>query len=278
MTGGIERRLRRILPRGTPAFMLPIDDALIAGPTGCLTDPRDPVRAAVEAGAQSVMGYPGALRRCIRELQGVAFIQNLTGSTTLSHHTRKVIVASVGDAVRNGADGVAAHINFSADEEPEMLSSFGRIADECRRYGMPLLAMAYPRRADTNGVDDNYTGLREGDPSQYSSLVARCARAAAELGADLVKVPYTGSTASFASVVEAVAGTPVLVAGGVPVCDDIAIANAADALRAGAAGVSFGRQTWLREAAEVGPFVSSVLQSMRSVMPNWDRALVGDST
>ena len=37
------------------------------------------------------------------------------------------------------------HINIGGKEEPEMLEQLGLTADQCHKWGMPLLAMMYPR-------------------------------------------------------------------------------------------------------------------------------------
>jgi DhnA family fructose-bisphosphate aldolase class Ia len=259
---GKERRMHRIMGGANPTFVLPVDDGLISGPRMSLTDPRDLVRVGVEAGVASVLGYPGALRRCAAELGPVGFIQNLTCSTILSRHTEKILLSGVDDALRNGADAVAAHVNLSDDTEPIMLSNLGRLSEECRQADVPLFVLSYPRRQDEDG-DENYASLRASSVVDYTALVAHCARVAVEVGADVVKVPYTGSAESFAEVVAAAMGTPVVVSGGAPVEDEGAIAVAAEAVRAGAAGVAYGRQTFMRPVADVARFVAEVLEAMK---------------
>jgi fructose-bisphosphate aldolase/2-amino-3,7-dideoxy-D-threo-hept-6-ulosonate synthase len=88
--------------------------------------------------------------------------------------------------------------------------------------------MAYPRGPS---IKDPY------DPE----LVAHCARVAMELGADLVKVSYTGDIDSFRKVVRG-AIIPVLIAGGPKMNSDMDILNMVhDSLEAGGRGVSIGR-------------------------------------
>ena len=73
-----------------------------------------------------------------------------------------------------------------------MLSDLGKVAVECMEWGMPLLAMMYPRGrniVNEQGVDE----------------VKIAARVAAELGVDLVKTVYTGDPDSFR---EVTAGCP----------------------------------------------------------------------
>jgi DhnA family fructose-bisphosphate aldolase class Ia len=266
--------MARVLSTATPSFIFPIDDALLSGPTGSIDDPREIVRSVVQAGASSVLCFPGAFRWCINEIGPAGYIQNISASTTMSHHTQKVLVSQVDDAVRNGADCVGVHINYSADTEPAMLAQVGHIAEECRAAGMPLLAISYPRRQASDDRDDNYQTLRSDDQEKYTQLVIHCARASAELGANIVKVPYTGSTESFAQVVKSAIGAAVIVAGGPPVTDERAIEIAVEAISAGAAGVAYGRQTFLKPAEDAGRFISRLLDAMQNVARTAEASLI----
>ncbi len=74
--------------------------------------------------------------------------------------------------------------------------------------------------------------------------VKHAARLGAELGADVVKVSYTGSPESFREVVEG-SHVPVLIAGGPKMGSDRAILEMVKgAMKAGAAGVSIGRNVF----------------------------------
>jgi fructose-bisphosphate aldolase/2-amino-3,7-dideoxy-D-threo-hept-6-ulosonate synthase len=71
--------------------------------------------------------------------------------------------------------------------------------------------------------------------------VAHAARIGAELGADIIKTNYTGSIETFKQVTES-CPVPVLIAGG-PKCKSVdeILQTTNDALKAGAAGLSMGR-------------------------------------
>jgi class I fructose-bisphosphate aldolase len=98
-------------------------------------------------------------------------------------------------------------------------------------WGMPLLAMMYTRGAKLKS---------ESDPE----AVSHAARIAAELGADLVKVTYTGSAESFRQVTEG-CPIPVLIAGGEKAGSERAVfENVRGALDAGGAGVCIGRNVF----------------------------------
>jgi DhnA family fructose-bisphosphate aldolase class Ia len=140
----------------------------------------------------------------------------------------------VEEAIKLGADGVSIHVNIGADDEKEMLKDFGEISKQCQAWGMPLLAMMYTRGKKIKKESD-------------VAVVKHAARVAAELGADLVKVNYTGDVDSFRSVVEG-CGVPVLIAGGEKAKSDIdVLKNIKNAILAGGGGVSIGRNVFQHE-------------------------------
>jgi len=104
-------------------------------------------------------------------------------------------------------------------------------------WGMPLLAMMYTRGPK---VKNEYDVNR----------VKHAARAGAELGADIVKVVYTGSVESFREVVEG-CFVPVVIAGGEKMENDEDIFEMVKgAMAAGGAGVSIGRNVFQHRAPE----------------------------
>jgi DhnA family fructose-bisphosphate aldolase class Ia len=87
--------------------------------------------------------------------------------------------------------------------------------------------------------------------SEYDvNNVKHAARVGAELGADIVKVVYTGSVDSFAKVVQG-CPVPVVIAGGPKMNSDEDIFKMVEgALKAGAAGVSIGRNAFQHKTPE----------------------------
>jgi predicted phospho-2-dehydro-3-deoxyheptonate aldolase len=156
-------------------------------------------------------------------------ILHLSGSTSLGPNPdNKVQVATVEDAIRLGADAVSVQVNIGAANEPEQLHSLGEIAETCAGWGMPLFAMMYPRGPKIkNSLDPE--------------MVAHAARVGAELGADIVKVPYTGDVDSFRKIVRGCL-VPVVIAGGPKMKTERDVLQmTADAIKAGAIGISIGR-------------------------------------
>jgi class I fructose-bisphosphate aldolase len=96
---------------------------------------------------------------------------------------------------------------------------------------MPLLAMVYPRGEK---IKDEYD----------VEAVKHAARVGSEIGADVVKVSYTGSVESFKEVV-AGCSIPVVIAGGPKMDSDREILEMVKgSIEAGGNGVSIGRNVF----------------------------------
>lgn len=228
-------RYRRLFsPKSGRALIVPMDHGVTLGAVPGLVDLGAAVAAVSQGGADAVVLHKGAARAAAASLaRETALIVHLSASLAGRHVTDKVQVCAVREALRMGADAVSVHVNFGSDTEPAQLRKLGRVARSCQDLGLPLLVMAYARGP----------GISERDPA----LIAHAARAAAELGADLVKCPYTGDRESFARVARA-CPVPVVIAGGERGGSARDLLRAvADALAAGAAGVSIGRNVFAHE-------------------------------
>lgn len=230
---GKEIRMERIMDRNTgKTIIVPMDHGVTQGPIPGLIDSGRTIDLVAEGGANAVIGHIGlALHGHRGHGRDVGLILHLSASTAIGPDPNdKVLVNTVTSALKMGADGVSVHINVGADSEARMLEDLGRIAVECIEWGMPLLAMMYPRGrkvARENGLED----------------VKLAARVAAELGADIVKTVYTGDPDSFREVTQG-CPVPVVVAGGSKT-DDLAILELIEgAMEGGAAGISIGRNAF----------------------------------
>jgi DhnA family fructose-bisphosphate aldolase class Ia len=241
---GRAARLARLMPDGR-AVVVPVDDALISGPQAQLHDVMMKVTQAADGGANGVLSFSGLLRKIATAYPRLPRVANVTASTTRSVHTRKVLVDSVQACLENAFDAVAVHVNVSSQYESEMLSNLGKIQRDCEQLQMPLVAIIYPRR-ERDGKDDNYLELKEAGSTEYRDLVAHCVRIAADLGADIIKTQFTGSIESFRYVVEAAYNVPIWIAGGPRLSTADALRMASDAVQAGASGVCYGRNSYLR--------------------------------
>jgi fructose-bisphosphate aldolase/2-amino-3,7-dideoxy-D-threo-hept-6-ulosonate synthase len=133
-----------------------------------------------------------------------------------------------------GADAVSVHINLGSETEAEQLEILGCVSERCDFWGMPLVAMMYPRGKNIPNSND-------------VSVVAHAARAGAELGADIIKTNYTGDPESFRKVVDG-CPVPVVIAGGPKTETDMEFLQMIEgAMEAGARGVAIGRNVFQHE-------------------------------
>lgn len=214
--------------------MLPIDQAVSLGPIRGIANIDRVLPVLLEGEPDAIIAHRGVIRRIPEKLpERTSLIMHLSAGTMLSGQGHiKTLTGTVTDAARLGADAVSVQVTFGTPDESAMLADLARIAVECGEWGMPLLAMVY-----LHGVD-----VRR-EPGK----VAHGARVAAELGADIVKVPYTGSPESFAQVVEG-CFIPVVVAGGEQTGGFEELrATVKGALTAGAAGACVGRAIFQHE-------------------------------
>ena len=219
-------------------IIVPMDHGVSDGPIKGLIRMHESVDKVARGGANAVVMHNGMVDAGHRKKgQDIGLIIHLSASTSLSPDpNHKVLVCSVAKALKLGADAVSIHINVGAPAEPEMLRDFGTVSEACFDQGIPLLVMAYPRGPK---VPD------ENNPD----AVALAARMAAELGADIVKVPYTGSVETFSRVVEG-CPKPVVIAGGSKIGGLKSLQSIEEVMRAGAAGLSMGRNAFQHKNPE----------------------------
>ena len=229
---GKRLRLRRLLGADGKGVVVPMDHGVSEGPLPGLERPAETCARVRDGGADSVILHKGLVRTVGPQLGAMGFWLHVSAGTGLNPDPNdKRIVATVEEALRLGADGVSIHVNVGAKEESRMVEDAGRIATECDRLGVPLLAMMYPR------------GHEIRDPHDLA-LVSKVARLGYELGADVLKVPYTGSAETFREVIRGV-DVPVLISGGAKAAKDRDfLAMVEGSLAAGGSGVSVGRNFW----------------------------------
>ncbi len=243
---GKQIRVERITNRETgKTVIVPMDHGMTMGPIRGLIDMATMVNKVADGGVDAVLGHIGLPLMGHRGYgRDVGLIIHLSASTNLGPDpNHKVLVTAVERAIKYGADAVSIHVNLGADYEAEMLKDFGATALKCEEWGMPLVAMVYTRGAK---IEDEYD----------VSVVKHAARVAAEVGADIVKVNYTGSADTFRQVVEGCGGDrpdgiKVVIAGGEKLESDRDILEMVDgAMKAGGAGVSIGRNAFQHDHPE----------------------------
>jgi DhnA family fructose-bisphosphate aldolase class Ia len=129
----------------------------------------------------------------------------------------------VDDAVRSGAAAVLTYVQVGTPFELAALQLAGRVAAAADAAGVAYVCEIMPQGDDPLAI-------------------AACCRSAAELGARVVKTSFPQPASAIADAVGC--GIPVVLAGGDPRDPARSLADAAEAMQAGAAGVAFGRNVW----------------------------------
>ncbi len=230
MESGKTRRLERIFRKDGKTVIVPMDHGVSVGPIDGLSDMGKTVNYVAKGGADAILVHAGIAKTV--DTAELGLILHLSGATRLTNEPNwKMQVCTVKEAIRLGADAVSVHINVGSAHEQDMLDNFSRILDECDDYGLPVLAMMYPR------------GPKIQDEHSYE-VVSHAARLGYELGADIVKTNYTGDVESFRNIVNSVR-VPIVVAGG-PKTNTVSesLRMVYESIKAGAAGVSIGRNVF----------------------------------
>ncbi|HEC56650.1 MAG TPA: fructose-bisphosphate aldolase [Candidatus Syntrophoarchaeum butanivorans] len=227
-------RIERIMDRDSRNLVvIPMDHGISIGPTKGLLKMADTINRIAEGGANAVLLHKGMVKHGYRGYgRDIGLILHVSASTSLAPDpNEKVTVCEVEEAIRLGADAVSIHVNIGSETEPEQLMQLGYLAERCDYWGMPLLAMMYPRGKNIKNPHD-------------PAVVAHASRAGAELGADVIKTNYTGDPDSFKDVVEG-CPVPVIIAGGPKVETDLDLLEMIEgAMEAGARGVAIGRNVF----------------------------------
>ncbi len=267
MSIGKRIRMERIVDRKSErSVIIPMDHGVTSGPIRGLMDMQSAVNAVAEGGANAVLVHKGIVIAGHRGYgKDIGLIIHLSASTSLGPDPlNKVTVATVEEAMRLGADAVSIHVNVGAEHEADMLAELGETAMVCEEWGMPFLAMMYPRGEKVKSEHD-------------VEMVKHVARIGAELGADVVKTNYTGDPETFKEVVQG-CPVPVIIAGGPKANTDAEVLKMVeDAVSAGAAGVSIGRNVFQYEnPADMTITISKIVHEGISAEEAIKRLKAGD--
>ncbi|MFH1131175.1 MAG: hypothetical protein V1754_07560, partial [Pseudomonadota bacterium] len=146
----------------------------------------------------------------------------------VNFHKRATSIAK--DALAVGASAITIYyfVGYSDEFEAINIKQAAVFAAECRKVGLPLII-------EPMAVGGMVTGVN------IAEILIASARIASEIGADALKIPYTGDVKTFRELC-GVAGVPVLVLGGAKSDHPRdALELVEEALQAGAAGTVFGR-------------------------------------
>lgn len=255
---GIRRRLARFADEETGrSLVVALSHGMLMGRVPGLTGVRERVRLvelAAQAGVTGLILSPGQLRECGEVLArpkgpGVWLTCGWTNlwrsdeAAGLAQDYAEGTYREVVDpetAVALGADGCHVYLLLGAMDAQVEADDVARVATYVQRaheYGMPVLVEAMVRGPEAVGA--------EREPGH----VAFAARVAAEVGADMLKLEFPGSSEALAGVVADVS-VPVLVLGGSKRPFHEVRAEAADVVLAGAQGIVYGRNVFQADDPE----------------------------
>jgi len=224
----------RIMENGK-SLLLAYDHGLEHGPSDFedkSVDPSYVLNIAKKAGYNGIILQKGVAEKYHNKaFKDVPLIVKLNGKTSLyKGEPISEQVCSVQEAVDLSASAVGYTIYMGSAYESKMFEEFGQIEEQAHDKGLPVILWAYPRGKAIKKVTPKH--------------IAYAARVGLELGADFVKVKYTGSLSSFTRVVQDAGKCRVLCLGGSKLSDKRFLQLARNAVSAGASGMAVGRNIW----------------------------------
>ncbi len=219
-------RLNRILKNGK-MFCVPLDHGITNGPIGRIKDFSRLASDIVDNGATALVVHRGMIR-LLPQLNSTGIIVHLSASTDMYVEVNKILVCTVEDAIRSGADAVSIHVNVGNSYEKRMIKDLAYVSRQCEYYGIPLMAMMYVR-------NDLNADFEEIDKVIHSIQIA------SELGVDIVKIPHVQEINKLRDIVN-LSPIPLVVAGGIKYSNENELFNrTAEIMKQGVMGISYGR-------------------------------------
>jgi DhnA family fructose-bisphosphate aldolase class Ia len=135
-------RMERIMDRNSgKTVIIPMDHGVTMGPMDGLVHMEETIHAVARGGANAIVIHKGLVEigHPMSE-KDLGLIVHLSASTKMASDSNcKIMVCTVEEAIRLGADAVSVHVNLGAEDEKAMLRDLGAIAREAMEWGMPLL-------------------------------------------------------------------------------------------------------------------------------------------
>ena len=167
--------------------------------------------------------------------EDVTLLTKLNGTSNMwSGEPDSSVNCTVDYAADLGADAVGFTVYGGSNHEIEMVEEFREVQEAAHSRGMGVVMWAYPRGQGLRNASDPDT-------------IAYAARTALELGADVAKVKYPGSSEAMAHAVEMSGRTSVVMSGGSKTDDRQFLRTVESAMDAGAKGLAVGRNVFQRE-------------------------------
>jgi 2-amino-4,5-dihydroxy-6-oxo-7-(phosphooxy)heptanoate synthase len=248
-------RLARLLKGGdAPLLFVPLDHTVTDGPFTDAQRYTTLIETFADSGVDAIVVHKGRVGTLPQWVYArLSVVVHISASTKYAEDpSYKYQVGDAEDCLRRGADAVSVHVNLGSLTEDRQIRMMADVADSCDRVGLPLLAMLYPRGP----------GIKGHPPLQ---TLLHAASLAVDLGADIVKLPLSGSVQEMTQIIES-CSIPVLAAGGAQISDTEFGTFVGSAVRSGARGLAAGRNIFL--AADPAKKVREVREILAANYPS----------
>jgi len=233
---GKKIRMKRLLEEGTGTCLIfAIDHGLTSPKYLSELDRTEEITGeAIKGGAHVIMLNMGFAQKVPDVFRPTTSLALLINSSAPRSPEAPIVtpISTVESALRLGADAVVVFSALQGKNDTDMISFLAKVGDDCDRLGMPFIAEAeYPT---------TYESLTDLSAQYGVDYLFYNTRVCAELGADIIKINWTGDQKSWEKAVKA-AHVPVVLAGGSKLSDAELLKRYELAIAGGAIGCSVGR-------------------------------------
>jgi len=226
LDSGIQSRMNRIInPKDNRVVMLAIDHPYFQGPTTGLRNMSNTIKTLLPY-CDCLMTTRGAVRSNIapEDVGSKPIMLRVTGgnSVLFEELSDEKLTVTIKEAIRMDAAGVAVSVFIGSANQQQTILNLTDMINQAEDYGIPVLAVTA-------------VGKNMARDLRYLGLASRICQ---DAGARIIKTYYCQE---FSKLVDAVAPTPVVVAGGKRTSPSDALHVVYNSIQAGAAGVDFGR-------------------------------------
>lgn len=229
---GIQSRMNRIItPKDNRVVMLAVDHPYFQGPTTGLRNMSRTIQTLLPY-CDCLMTTRGAVRSNIApgDLGSKPIMLRVTGgnSVLFEELSDEKLTVTIREAIRMDAAGVAVSVYIGSANQQQTIVNLTDMINHAEEYGIPVLAVTA-------------VGKNMARDLRYLALASRICQ---DAGARIIKTYYCEE---FSKLVDWVAPTAVVVAGGKYSSPPDALQMAYHSVQAGAAGVDFGRNIFQDE-------------------------------
>lgn len=224
MYTGIDRRMGRFFAADGKSLCLAFDHGIVGMNTDGMATPEKTLRECIAAGADAILTTVGQALAFGKILNPVGLALNMDDYYGDPQHI-------VDQALAVGADFGKVIMYTGPEGNPETIHKAHMLSAICRERSVPLMIEPIP-------------GSFENKAQHTPVNIGVAGRMAAELGADIVKLQYSGDVESFREIMAPIY-KPVIVLGG-PNRGDIkaVLTDVHGAMACGAVGIAMGRNIW----------------------------------